>query len=178
MPSQAENLAQLMDFEGNFETAGQAVMAAAGVTAYIDQQAEKIPVTNVSLQADVGAAIDELTEIPAPDNWPEGMAPPQEYFRYPLALEFRIEVKLDANEATLPAVLTLVGQFRGLIRAAMMRCTNPFTDQNLPLYKVSDIKPAGSTAGVTQAKNVFACVLRFTATFEIRDTAWPDWDTG
>jgi hypothetical protein len=177
MPSPATNLAQLMDFEGNFAIAGQQVMQAAGVTAYIDQQAEKIPPTNVSLGVDIGQAIDELTQIPAPDTWPADQAPPQEYFRYPVTLEYRIEVKLDANDADLPAVATLVGQFRGLVRAAMMRCVSPFTDTNLPFYKVSDIKPAGSTSGVMQTKNVYACVLRFTGTFEIRDSAWPAWVT-
>lgn len=171
----ATNLPELFDFEGQFETATQAILVATGIAAYISQQAEKMPELNTGIALDVNPAIDELTQIPSPSNWPAGQAAPQEYFRYTASLELRIEVARDQNGASVAGLDTMLSQVRGQIRAAMMRCVMPFTDANLPYYRVSDIKPNGTTTGFEAVRNTDFCSLRFVITFAIQPTAWPAW---
>lgn len=173
MPLAAPNLPAMYAFEENFTVALGAVMIAIGVPAYVDQQAAKIPITNVLSAVDIGNAIDEKTEVPVPADWPADQAPPQEYFRYPVNFEFVIGVPLDDNNATVEGAETMVGQLTGLIRAGMSLISQPFTAENLPYYRVTDIRPAGTSAGVMQQKNVYVCTMRFVGTFEIRNTAWP-----
>lgn len=173
----ATNLRELFDFEGQFERAMQAVLAANGVTAYMESQTVKLPLLNTGIGFDVSPALDVLTDIPAPTNWPANTPPPQEYFRYTGALEFRVEVPRDAAGNTLPGVSSMMSQIRSTIRAAMMRCCSPFTAANLPWYEIGDIKPNGTTSGraTNGVRNIDFCSVRFVVTFEIRPTAWPAW---
>lgn len=171
----APNLETLFDFEGQFEQAAQAVLDANGVTAFISQQAEKLPQINTGIGLDINPALDELEQIPAPNNWPVGQPPPQEYFRYTGNLEFRVEVPRDDNASAVSGVDTMMSELRGKVRAAMMRCCMPFNDSNLPYYRVSDIRPNGTTTGWEQVRNVDFCSLRFVITFAIQPSAWPAW---
>lgn len=171
----AANLTELFDFEGQFESATQAILVATGIAAYISQQAEKMPLLSTGIGLDVNPAIDELEQIPAPSNWTAGQAAPQEYFRYTGNLELRVEVPRDQNGASVAGVDTLMSQIRGQVRAAMMRSCMPFTQVNLPLYRVSDIKPNGTSTGYEAARNVDFCSLRFVITWAIQPTAWPAW---
>ncbi len=171
----ATNLPELFDFEGQFETATQAILVASGIATYISQQAVKLPLISTALGLDVNPAIDELTQIPAPTNWPAGQPPPQEYFRYTGNLEIRVEVPRDQNGASMPGVDTLLSQIRGQVRAAMMRSCAPYTDANLPLYRVSDIKPNGTSTGYESVRNIDFCSLRFVLTWAIQPGAWPAW---
>lgn len=171
----APNLTALFDFEGQFEDAAQAILVATGIAAYISQQAAKMPLLNTGIGFDVNPAIDELTQIPAPNNWPVGQAAPQEYFRYTGNMEFRVEVPRDNDNASVTGVDTLMQQIRGQIRAAMMRCCMPFTATNLPYYRVSDIRPNGTTTGYEAQRNIDFCSVRFVITWAIQPTAWPAW---
>ncbi len=173
----ATDLTQLFDFEGAFEDAAQVILATNGITAFISQQADKIPLIAAEIGCDIGPAIDELNQIPAPTNWPANQAPPQEYFRYVAALEFVVEVPRDQEGQVIDpsSVATLLREVRGRIRAAMMRVVYPFNGTNLPLYKVTDIRPNGTTTGFEAKRNIDFCSLRFLATFEIRPDAWPAW---
>ncbi len=171
----ATNLPELFDFEGQFETAAQAILAASGIAAYISEQAVKLPLLNTGVGFDVGPAIDQLTFLTKPTNWPADREPPQEYFRYTGLLEFRVEVPRDQNGATLPGVDTLLRQVRGQIRSAMMLCVAPFNATNLPFYRVSDIRPNGTTTGYEAVRNIDFCSLRFAVTWAILSTAWPAW---
>lgn len=171
----AQNLAELLDFETHFETAAQGVLAANGIVAFISQQGAKIPLISTGISVDVSPAFDVLTFLTKPSNWPAGRAGPQEYFRYPAQIEFRIEVPRDRNAATIVGVPNLFSQFRGLTRAAFMRCVAPFTPANLPFYDVGDIKPAGASTGWEGVRNIDFSALRFAFTFAIRGDAWPAW---
>ncbi len=171
----APNLSALFDFEGQFETGAQAVLDTAGITAYLSQGASKLPLLETGISFDLMGALDELTQIPSPSNWPAGQAAPQEYFRYTGSLELRVEVPRDQETPSVMGVDTLMSQIRGQVRAAFMRCVMPFTDANLPYYRVSDIKPNGTTTGYESVRNIDFCALRFVITFAIQPTAWPAW---
>ena len=171
----AANITELLDFEGQFERAAQAVLAANGITAYISQAKAKMPLVSTGLTFDVSPALDQLTFIPKPTNWPAGLPGPQDYFRYPAQMEFRIEIPRDKNTATNVEVDTLLAQFRGTTRAAFMRVMNPFTPALLPFYEVGDIRPNGAVTGWEGVRNIDFCALRFAFTFAIRPDAWPAW---
>lgn len=172
----APNLTALFDFEGQFESATQGILTASGITNDISQQGIKEELINTGIALDVNPAIDELTQIPAPLNWPVGQPPPQEYFRYTGNLELRVEVARDLNaEDPGAGVDTMMSTIRGKLRALMMRCCMPYTDVNLPYYRVSDIKPNGTTTGFDSARNIDVCSLRFIITWAIKPTAWPAW---
>ena len=171
----AQNLTQLLDFEGQFETAAQAVRAANGITAYISEQTAQLPLLSTGISFDIAPALDQLTFLPKPSNWPANTPPPQDFFRYTATLEFRIEVPRDRNTATVPGVATLFAEFRGKIRSAFMRTMAPFNSTNLPYYEISDIRPAGALTGTEGVRNIDFCSLRFAITFAIKPTAWPAW---
>lgn len=171
----ATNLTELLDFEAQFESAAQAILVSAGIDAYISEQAEKLPLLNTGIGFDAGPALDQLTFLPKPTNWPADREPPQEYFRYTGNLEFRVEVPRDAHAANVVGVVTMLGQVRGKIRSAMLLCVAPFNATNLPYYRVSDIRPNGSTTGWEGVRNIDFCSLRFALTWQINPTAWPVW---
>lgn len=169
----AQNLTSLLDFESQFESATQAVLEAAGVNAFISQQSVNIPLISTGIGVDVGAALDELDQVPGGPNWPAGTPLPQEYFRYTAALELTASVPRDQNGATVAGVPTLFAQLRGLIRATMLRVLMPYNDANLPNLRVTDIAPAGTTNGFMPAKGIDFCSIRYRLSFEIKNTAWP-----
>ncbi len=178
----APNLPALLDFEGQFEAAAQAILTANGITAYISQQESKELLISTGIGFDTGPALDEKVLLdpaggyPAlPSNWTAGQPPPQEYFRYTGSLEYRIEVPRDQEGASLPGVANLMGELRGKIRAAMMLCCAPFNATNLPYLRVSDIRPNGTTTGWERERNIDYLSLRFTITFAIVPGAWPAW---
>lgn len=171
----AANLETLLDFEGHFESAAQAIMVASGIAAYISENATQLPLTNTGIDANVEPALDTLLQIPAPSNWPANREPPMEYSRYQLGLEFRVEVQRDNNAATVPGVDTLLAQVRAKIRANMLLTVRPFNPTNLPYYVVSDIRPLGTTTGYESVRNIDFVSLRFRITFQIRPDAWPAW---
>lgn len=178
----APNLPALLDFEGQFEVAAQQIMTANGITAYISQQNVKEELVSTGIGLDVSPAIDEQTPLspadggPAlPSNWPSGQPAPQEYFRYAGNLEFRIEVPRDGETAGIPGLANFMGECRGKIRAAMMRCVMPFTAGNLPWLRVSNIRPNGTSTGWERERNVDFCSVRFEVTWSIQPSAWPAW---
>lgn len=177
MSAPATNLEELFNFEGNFENIAQDVLDAAGVTAYLTSARTNIPLLSTGIAADLNPALDLLTEIPKPTNWPADTAAPQEYFRYTLRLNLRVEVPRDDNTPTSSGVWTMLEQVRSKIRAAFMRSCMPFNPTNCPLYRVSDIKPNGTTTGTEGQgrKNLDFTDLGFVVTFSIVPDAWPAW---
>lgn len=167
----ATSLAQLYDFEGQFESAAQAVLQDSQIVAFISQSKKQLPLINTGIDFQVGPALDQLTFLPlAP-----GQTQPteQEYFRYTGILELSMEVPRDTARSPTDDVAAFLDQIRGLVRAAFMRSQWPFQDSNLPYYRVSDIQPAGTTTGFNQVRNTDEVSLRFTITFAIQPTAWP-----
>ncbi len=180
MPTQATDFTELFDFETAFEKAAQSILTSAGVVSYISQQNVTRAIINTGIAVDIGPAIDELKQLTSPVGWPTDQAPPQEYFRYNLGLEFSVEVPRDQNAISPPpadGVDKLLAQIRAKIRTAMMRVLMPFDDTNLPLYRVTDIRPNGTTTGFEAVRNIDFVSLRFAITFGIQPTAWPDWPT-
>lgn len=167
----ASDLAELFDFEGAFESAAQAVLESSGINAFISQSKGQLPLINTGVNFTTGAAIDNLTFLPLAS----GQTTPQEqeYFRYTGTLELTIDVARDTARSPTDDVATFLAQITGLIRAAFMRSQWPFQDSNLPLYRVSDIMPAGTIRGFNQVRNSDTVSLRFTITFAIQPTAWP-----
>ena len=167
----ASSLAELFDFEGQFEKAAQAILQTSGVNAYVTQSRQQLPLINTGIDFNVSAAIDQLTFLPlAP-----GQTTPteQEYFRYDGTLELTVEVPRDTARSPSTAAVSFLAQSRALIRAAFMRSQWPFQDSNLPYYRVSNIMPSGTIDGFDQTRNVDSSILRFTITFAIQPTAWP-----
>lgn len=171
----AQNLPDLLDFEGHFETAAQQILTANGIAAYISEQQVKLPLLNTGIGIDIAPALDALRFLPKPSNWPVDREAPQDFFRYPSMMEFRIEVPRDANGASLPGVDTMLREVRGKIRAAMLMCCAPFNAANLPYYRVSEIRPNGTITGFEAVRNIDFCSIRFAITFAIVDGAWPAW---
>lgn len=171
----ATNLAQLLNFEGNFETAAYSLLVSEGVVAAITEGQTNLPLVVTGIGVDVAPAIDELQILTKPNNWPGGTPPPQEYFRYPASIEFRIEIPRDKNGTSYAGALNLMGEVRGKIRSFMLRCVAPFNANNLPFYEIGDIKPAGASFGWDSTRNVDFSWLRYQMTFAIRPTAWPTW---
>lgn len=171
----ATNLAELLNFEGNFEKAAQDLLVANGVVAAITQGRTNLPLVMTGIGVDVSPALDQLTILTAPTNWPPGTPPPQEYFRFPATIEFRIEIPRDKNGSSYPAALNLLGEVRGKVRSFMLRCVAPFNATNLPYYEIGDIRPAGASFGWDSTRNVDFSWMRYALTFAIRPTAWPAW---
>ncbi len=181
MPTQAQDFTELFDFESAFETAAQTILENAGITAYISQQNVTKALIGTGISMDIGAALDELTQLAKPANWPSGQQPPQEYFRYTGSIVFTVEVPRDQNAIspvpTPPEVSKVLAQVRAKIRTAMMRVLMPFDDTNLPLYRVTDIRPNGTSTGFEAVRNIDYTSLRFDVSFLIQPTAWPAWTT-
>lgn len=179
MPLPAPSIEVLLDFETNFESAGQTVLASTGITeAFISQQqvqmfAGRDIYTGIGL--DLGSATEELQQIPKPSNWPANTPPPAEHFRYDAILEYRLAVLRDKNSTNDPNVDTLFALFRSRIRNAMMLTCAPFNQTNLPYYAVSSLRPAGSTWGFEVARNIDFQNLRWALKFAINRAAWPSW---
>jgi len=172
----APNLTALFDFEGQFEHASTEILAGVLIACYKTSDDDELPVLNVGVSFDIGPAIEgEFAQLAKPTNWPVGMAPPQEYFRYNGALEFRIDVPRDEREPTTTGVDTMLSQLRGKLREVMMQSVRPFTEVNLPYYKVSRIRPDGASSGESEQRNADRALLRYAITFEIRKDAWPAW---
>jgi hypothetical protein len=172
----APSIDALLNFEEQFEGAGQTVLATCGVTSFISQEAVQLFAnrdiyTGVGL--DLGPAIDELAQLPKPEGWPVGQPPPTDYFRYDANFSFRISVKRDQNQSPDPNVDTLFAFVRARIRRAMMMSCGPFNSTNLPWYEVSNIRPNGASWGFESARNIDFTDLRFALRFAILDTAWP-----
>jgi hypothetical protein len=171
----ATNIEQLLDFEGNFEKAAQTILVAAGVAAYISQQATKLPLINTGLMFDVGASTDDLIQIPAPANWPTDREPPMEFCIYDGALNVQVEVPRDKNGAPMPGVDTFLAAVRSKVRNTFMMSVAPFNSTNLPLYRVSRIKPAGTSTGEDQVRNINFTILRFALRWTIVPSEFPAW---
>jgi hypothetical protein len=172
----APSFEKLFDFETNFEAAGQALLAATGVTAFISQQTQQLfrgrdVYTGIGL--DMGPALDELMQLVAPPGWPDDHEPPAEFFRYDASFEFRIAVKRDKNQTPDPAVDSLMAWVRGRIRANMMMTCAPFNPTNLPYYRVSVVRPNGSSWGYEGARNVDFQNLRWAIRFAILKESFP-----
>lgn len=171
MSTAALSLSELFDFEGNFEDAAQAILTSAGINAYISQQTKKLPLINTGVNFDCGPAIDEVTFLPQ-GGQPAGQSS-QEYFRYIGSLELRVEVNRDTAKQPPADVPSFLAAIRAMVRASFMWSQWPFDDTNLPLYRVSNIRPNGSTDGFDGVRNVDVCTMRFEITFAIQPTAWP-----
>lgn len=171
----ATNLAQLLDFESHFEVAGQATLAAAGVTAYVEQTRQQLPLLNVGILFEVGPAFEERRFLTPPSNWPANTPPPQEYFRYSGTLVLRAECARDKNSTSYPDARNKLGELRGKIRSAFLRCVCPFPPASLPFYEVGDVRPGGALTGFESTRNVDFVELRFVVTWAILDSAWPAW---
>lgn len=173
----APNLPTLFDFEGQFESAAQDILAGVLINAYVSGQGEAMPLLNTRVGFDVGPALEgKFAQLEKPASWPDGVAPPQEYFLYTATLEFRVEVPRDEREPTITGVTTMLAQIRGKLREVMMQCVRPFNEVNLPYHKVSRIRPDGaSTQAGPAERNTDILFLRYALNFEIRNDAWPAW---
>ncbi len=180
----AANLTQLYDFEGQFEAAAQAILANVLINAYVTGQDEQMPLLKTAIAFDVGPATEgKFAQLTPPDSWPttvnpvtgRAYAPPQEYFIYSASLEYRVEVPRDDRQPTIEGVSSMLSQIRGKLREVMMQSVRPFTETNLPLYKVVRLRPNGSSTGQNTTGNGDVIFLRWDLTFEIRKTAWPAW---
>lgn len=167
----ATSLAELYDFEGQFEGAAQNILAAAEIVSFISQQKKQLPLINTGVAFEVGPALNQLTFLPLASGQTNPVE--QEYFRYTGTLDLRVEVARDTARSPSTAVDTFLAQIRGMIRGLFMRSQWPFQDSNLPYYRVSDIIPAGTVTGYDSVRNTDAVNLRFTITFAIQPTAWP-----
>lgn len=167
----ASSLAELYDFEGQFEEAAQAVLVSSNIVAFISQSRKQLPLINTGVDFQVGPALDQLTFLPLASGQTQPVE--QEYFRYTGVLELSVSVARDTARSPGDAVASFLDQIRGLVRAAFMRSQWPFQDSNLPYYRVSDIQPAGTTTGFNQVRNADEVSLRFTITYAIQPTAWP-----
>jgi hypothetical protein len=174
MPA-ATNLEELLDFEGQFERAAQAILVAVGISAYIDQQKLKLPLLNAGVMFDVGPATEALQQIPKPASWPAGLAAPQEFFQYDGQLEFRVECGRDVNSTITPDVDTALSAARAKIRANFMLSVNPFNSTVLPFYRVSTIRPMGTSSGFEPVRNVDFTSLRFALRWVIDPACYPAW---
>lgn len=168
----APSLSALFDFEGQFETAAQAVLEASGINAFISQQAQQLPGAYTGIAFDVGGAIDQLTFLPLGG---QTTRTEQEFFRYNGTLELQVSVARDsARGPDQSGVDSFLAQCRGLIRAAFLQSQWPFDDTNLPYYRVSAIRPDGTTTGNSgPPRNEDVISLRFAVTFAIQPGAWP-----
>jgi hypothetical protein len=173
MPAAALSIAQLMDFESAFETAAQANLAISGINAFIEGFTTKLPLIKTNVWFDTGPALDQLTILPIGGQSPNRFE--QEFFRYTGTLTLEVTSNRDtAQQPTdLGVVTTFQAQLRGRVRAAFMQSQWPFQDGNLPFYRVSEIRPAGTTTGFDPARNLDTVRLAFVVTFAIQPTAWP-----
>ncbi len=168
--AQAPNWSALFDIEGHFESAAQGVLETAGLNAFISRQTDKLPLINTGIQFSVGPAIDELTLLPLDVGY---TVPDQEYFRYVGNLQLRLEVERDTQKPPDQAgVSSFFAQARSMIRRAFMRSQWPFRDTNLLYYRVSNIRPNGSTEGMDPVRNVDSLIMQFEVTFAIMPGAW------
>ena len=71
----------------------------------------------------------------------------------------------------------MLAEIRAMIRTMMMRVVMPFDDTTLPLYRVTDIRPNGTTTGFEPTRNIDFVSLRFAISFEIKPDSWPAWTT-
>lgn len=169
----AANFAELFDFEGHFESAAQSILEEAGITSFIERQTEKMPLINTGVAFSVGPAIDQLTFLPL-DGDQSGPPPSQEYFRYTGSLELALQIPRDTQKPPNAAgVESFFAEARSMIRTAFRRSQWPFNDTNLEFYRVSNIRPNGTTSGFDQDRNCDSLVLRFEITFAIMQDAWP-----
>ena len=142
-----------------------------GILAFVTQSRDQLPLINTGVDFTVNAAIDQLTFLPLAPGQTNPVE--QEYFRYTGVLEVAVEVPRDTARSPTTDAVSFLAQVRGQVRAAFMRSQWPFDDTNLPLYRVSDIIPAGTVDGFDQVRNADTCSLRFTVTFAIQPSAWP-----
>lgn len=167
----AASLAALLDFESAFEAAAQAILTSSGINAYVSQQAQKLPPISTRLSFDTGPAYDELTLLP---QGGQASQQEQDFFRYTGVLNIEISVSRDqAPDPNQSGALNFLGQLRGLVRATFMQSQWPFQDSNLPYYRVSQIRPDGTSTGFEQKRNVDLVTMRFAVDFSIQPTAWP-----
>jgi hypothetical protein len=171
----APSFEKLFDFETNFEAAGQALLASTGVTAFISQQTQQLGNRQVytGIGLDMGPALDELMQLEPPPGWPDDHEPPAEFFRYDAGFELRVAVQRDKNATPDPTVDTLMAFVRGRIRANMMMSCAPFNPTNLPYYRVSMIRPNGSSWGYEGARNVDFQNLRYAIRFAMLKESFP-----
>ena len=167
----APTLAALLDFESAFEKAAQAILSTSGINGYISQQNEKVALVSTSLSFDTGPAIDELTILPLGGRSAQDL---QDFFRYTGELTLEISVNRDTAQTPADAGTSgFLSQCRGRIRGAFMQSQWPFNDTNLPFYRVSEIRPAGTVTGFDQTRNADLVSIKFAITFAIQPTAWP-----
>ena len=169
----APSLAALYDFETQFEDAAQAILISQGIDAYISEWQGALPLVNTGLSFEVGPATSDLTFLPLASGQ-SATRPYQDYFRYTGNLDVEVRVNRDVEMGPSEAgVTSFLAQVRGMIRATFMKSQWPFYNTNLPYYRVSDIRPNGTTSGFDKERNVDTVILRFAITFAIQPSAWP-----
>jgi hypothetical protein len=175
MPSAAPNLATLLDFEGQFETAAAGILTAIMVNAYATGEDQQIALEKSGISFDLGPALEgKFAQLPKPASWPANAPAPQEYFIYDASLTFEVGVPRDDQGTDVEGVTNKLSEIRGKLREVMMQSVRPFNEVNLPYYKVARIRPDGSSSQQGD-KNRDTAFLRFSLRFEIRNTAWPAW---
>lgn len=166
----APSLAALLDFESQFESAAQAILASSGINAFISQHEAKLPPIATGISFDVGSAFDELTILPLGGQTVQQQ---QDFFRYQGSLTVEVSVSRDTSPDPANGAASFLGQVRALVRAAFMQSQWPFQDSNLPWLRVSQIRPDGTTSGFQQVRNVDIVSLRFAVDYAIQPSAWP-----
>lgn len=167
----APSLPALLDFEGQFESAAQAILKDSGVAAFVSQAKKQLPLISTGVIFETSEALDQLTFLPLASG--QTQPTEQEYFRYKGTLELEVQVNRDTARSPVDEVGTFLAQVRGLVRAAFLQSQWPFQDSNLPYYRVSAIRPTGTITGYDQPRNSDVVSLRFEITFAIQPTAWP-----
>lgn len=165
----APNNKILTNFEENIEKATLAAITAANIAGMRSTQEGEQPNFGVGIEFTLGAATGTMHRRPSPASPPR-----MEYSEYVGVLE----VQLKANRPTVGAstvagIDTAFGVALGSLRELFMESEWPLNDTNLPYYRLSLLRPAGTPRGVTQGTEQDIATLRFDVKFCIRPDAWP-----
>lgn len=159
----AEQIEQLYDFEGAFDTATVAVLQDMGLETATRKDAATIddrPVPRVEVQFRVGD--DGNTEFKCPDGKRRHIT-----FKGQLALQVVTEVKAGDPG-------NVHGAYRAKVRYLCSTLPERFNDPALlPNHRVAHITGAGATSALKTHDGIEYSTLLFNVEFSIRPGAWP-----
>lgn len=155
----AADIPTIYKFEDNIETAVVAILAAltSPITAKKQRSDDTRSTPFSSVQFTTGEA-NPGHEYACPDGKDRDV-------NYSGALSITIYTDRNRNASS---HVTLVSQ----IRAAFSH-RDLFTTTNLPYYRIWNIRPTGTSLGVTEDDKIDVTTLSWEVGFEILTTAWP-----